>query len=271
MKKLIIKLSAAFLMLVIALTLTPTSAYADVDLLVKDKTNKLVLGDNMDECYKAIEETSAAGKSITYKINVPKGLLYFRIADYTDFKVEIYNSENEVVEEFESVTNVLYGDIALASGGVDLSKGKYKIKISPKDKNSELNTAGIVAMLKNSTSRTISVNQQYSIPVKEGKTYKIKFTIEDAVNNKDMESKIEIKNAMQMYDPNEIVPYIPEYQVLNSKGKKVIDFTNFGDQKSLIVENGTYTLVFKAKKTGMIITTIDYEKRKIIYDLRDIM
>jgi flagellar hook assembly protein FlgD len=240
--------AAAFVLLLVTLAVTPTAVYADVEFLVKDKTNKLVVGDSVDECLKGIEEEQAAGKSITYKISVPKGTLYIKMANASDFKIEIYNSKNKVMKKIESIRNVLYGEIALASGGVNLSKGKYKIKISPKDKSSELKLGGIVAMLKNNTSGSISLDKQYNIAVQEGKTYKLKFTIKIAKANE--ENRMDFSSQIQSYDPNDILPFTQEFKIVNSEGKSVARYDGFLG-KGIRVKNGTYTIVFEANKTGI--------------------
>lgn len=234
-------------------TPTPKQTYTDVDLLVKNKTNKLKTGDMIDECVKDIEESLAAGKSITYNIDAPKGVLYIRITDYdfADFKVEIYNKKNKVVKKMESVPNVFYGEIA--SGGVKLSKGKYKIKISPKDKKSKLKLSGIVGMVMTNTSKTISLNKQYNIAVQKGKTYKLKFTIKDATD----ESRISFTNHIQSYDPDDFISYNQECKIINSKGKTVGSHNEtYG--KILSIKNGTYTMVFKANQTGILTTEASF-------------
>lgn len=254
MRKLYKRLVAAIMLLVAALTAAPTTASADVELLAKDKTNKLVLGDNMDECLKGIEESLAAGKSVTYKISVAKGVLYIRIADFVDFKVEIYDSENKLVKQLDSVRYELYGDITLASGSVNLSKGKYKIKISPKDKKSELNLAGIVAMLKTSTSATISLNKKYNFAVQKGKTYKYKLTVEDA----NAYGVLSYQNLIQSYDPKEFLPHIQDLEIFNSKGKRIARHDMFNSERLLTLKNGTYTIEFEADKTGILAVEVSF-------------
>lgn len=254
MKKLMKFMAAIFLLLLVTLTVTPAKVYADENMLVKNKTNKLTLADSMDECYRSIEESLAAGKSVSYKINVPKGVLYIRITDFTDFKVEIYDSENKVVKELESITNELYGDITLASGGVELNKGKYKIKISPKDKKSALNLTGIVAMLKTNTSRTLSLNKLYNIAVKKGETYKFKFKLKDT----NIDSRLTFTNFIQSYDPDEFIPDMPEYKVVNSKGKTVKRVPAFTQGILSDLEDGTYTFILEAEKNGILVLEVSF-------------
>lgn len=259
MKKLIRSIAIVCFMLAAVVTLKPATAYADEELLASNKTNKLTLADTLDEGYKVIDEKLAVGKSVTYKINVPKGVLYLNIADFSHFTVKIYNSENEEIYKTESISNVLYGNITLASGGVELSKGKYKVKISPKNKKSELKLSGIVSMVKIGSNKTIELNKSYNFAVKKGTTYKFKFTVEDT----NPDSRLSFDNIVQSYDANEWVPYIQEFKIVNSKGKTIEEYDSFDGPHPTSISDGTFTMVLKANKDGVLNLAVEFTRNNI--------
>jgi len=174
-----IKRLAVIIMLAIAAFIIPANASADPDMMVKDKTNKLELADTIDEKYLYIEDSASVGKSITYKVNVPKGTLYIQAFDAVSFKIEIFDGENKLVKKIESVNFFGLDEAHLARDGVALNKGKYKIKFSPLNKESALNINGTVSMISNATSKTLKMDKSYHIAVTEGKTYKFKFKVEE--------------------------------------------------------------------------------------------
>lgn len=64
------------LMLITAITATSTQVSAATDKMLKDKNNKLKISNDLDANVKIVEESIAAGKTLTYKIEVSKGSLY---------------------------------------------------------------------------------------------------------------------------------------------------------------------------------------------------
>ncbi len=249
MKKLIKGIFAALLMLLVVFISKPTTIFADTETLLKDKTNKLTLGDSLEESSIKIEESLATGKSLTYKIEVPKGTLYIELNDKTSYTVEIYNSKNKVVKRIKSV-DILGGAAHQVKYGVALSKGKYKIKITPKNKDSALNINGTVAMIKNNTSRTIVVDKEYSTAVTKGKTYKFKFELKG-------KTLFGILNKITSYDPNDFFRLDTEYIIVNSAGKTVRKIDRNNDTNSTTLNKGTYTIILKADDTGILSTKIN--------------
>ncbi len=241
------RLVAALLMLVVVFISKPTTIFADTETLLKDKTNKLILGDTADENMKYIE--GAADQLLTYKIEIPKGTLYIQLFDLTNFKIEIYNSKNKLVETIKAVETFGEEGAHIARGGVALSKGKYKIKISPVDKNSALNTNGTVSMIKNETSKTIIFDKNYHTAVTEGKTYKIKFEVKKEV-------LFSFQNHIISYDPNDFIPHTPKVKVVNSAGKTVKSFDIYNQDDFVRLKKGTYTMTLKASITGYLNTMV---------------
>ncbi len=243
MKRSIRRIFVTLLILVIAIISTPTTIFADTETILKDKTNKLTLGDTLQESTKKIEEALAAGKSITYKIEIPKGVLYIELMDKTDYKVEIINSKDKVVKklEAEEIVGGIGYSLYQVKNGVALSKGKYKIKISPKAKSNALNINGTVGMLKNSTSTTIEIDKDYDIAVTEGKTYEFIFKLKEEAY---------LGYGMNLKGYEDQFPTEPDAIVYNSKGKKISELakTNFLNT----LKKGTYTIKFKAKTSGVL-------------------
>lgn len=248
MGKHIRRLVITLLMLIVTFISTSTTIFAETEELLKDKTNKLKLSDDLKEKSKYIKESLAAGKSLTYKIEVNKGALYIDLKNDTSFKVEIYNSTNKVVMKMEAY-EMLGGVTYMARDGVGLSKGKYKIKISPMSKDNALNINGTIVMIKNSTSRTIAFDNDCVTAVTEGKTYKFKFEVKE-------KSPLVLSNLITSYTPDELFPFIPDYKVVNSEGKTVKKYNNSYIAGSVTLEKGTYTLVVKANKTGYLSTKV---------------
>jgi len=128
--------------------------------------------------------------------------------------------------------------------GVALSKGKYKIKISNKSKDSELNINGLAAMISNSTSKKLEIDKEYNIAVTKGKTYKWKFEVKE-------EDQYNITNLFISYDPDEILlpgGQIDGIKIVNSKGETIENSIEYYEDVKL--KEGTYILIIKASMTG---------------------
>lgn len=244
MVKHIRRLVITLVMLIVASISTSTMISAKTEEMQKDKTNKIKCTDDLEENSKYIKESLAAGKSLTYKIEVNKGTLYIDIKDNKSFKVEVYNSKNKKVKKIEAYE--LYGGAQyIARDGVGVSKGKYKIKISPLNKDSALNIDGTIAMLKNGTSRTIALNTRYLTAVTEGKNYKYKFELNE-------KTYVGFTIALSSYVPELAWAEIPRYRIVNSKGKTVAKFYDGDVVMGTTLEKGTYTLVVEANMTGYL-------------------
>lgn len=226
------------LILIVAFISTSATLLAESEVLLKNKTNKLKLSDDLDEYSKYIKESLAAGKSLTYKIEVSKGALYIDLQNDTDFKVEIFDSKNKLVKKIKGY-EMLGGVFYVARDGVGLSKGNYKIKISSMNKENALNIDGKIVMIKN-TSRTVDFNKSYKIAVKEGKSYKFKFKLDE-------KSTLVLTYFINSYIPDNLWPYDPDTKILDSKGKAVEYFDN---DDTVVLDKGTYTFVVKANVTG---------------------
>jgi hypothetical protein len=250
MRKLMRRLIATLLMLVVVFGSAPTTVFADTDTILKDKTNKLILGDTIEEGTKKINETLDAGKSLTYKLEVPNGGLFIEITGDSSFKVQIYNSKNKVVKKLEAV-DLMGGAAQQIRNCVALSKGKYKIKISAKSKDSALTLNGKVAMISNKTSRTIACDKEYTTAVTKGKTYKFKFEVEE-------KSTGVITSFINNYDSTYIFPEFPIYKVADSKGKIVKSFTKGETPGNVDLKKGTYTLIVEANMTGYLTIRVAY-------------
>lgn len=222
----IIKRVVATIILAVVILLIPKNVFANTDMLVKNKTNKLELGDTVDEKLLGIEDLASAGKSITYTVNVPKGTLYIQAFDAVSFKIEIYDSKNKVIKKIESVNMFGLEDAHLARDGMALSKGKYKIKISPLSKENALNINGTVSMISNATSKTLDMDKTYNIAVTEGSTYKFKVKVKEYLI-------YEFDSSIVSYDPNDFIPFFQDFKILNSEGKTVSTYDEFNQKNQL--------------------------------------
>lgn len=222
----IIKRVVETIILAVVILLIPKNVFANTDMLVKNKTNKLELGDTVDEKLLGIEDLASAGKSITYTVNVPKGTLYIQAFDAVSFKIEIYDSKNKVIKKIESVNMFGLEDAHLARDGMALSKGKYKIKISPLSKENALNINGTVSMISNATSKTLDMDKTYNIAVTEGSTYKFKVKVKEYLI-------YEFDSSIVSYDPNDFIPFFQDFKILNSEGKTVSTYDEFNQKNQL--------------------------------------
>lgn len=68
--KLMKRVVTMMLILILAFASSSISIFADTDMMLKDKTNKLKLSDDIKKNAKTIKEEIAAGKSLTYNIEV---------------------------------------------------------------------------------------------------------------------------------------------------------------------------------------------------------
>lgn len=73
------------LILIVAYITTSIPISAEADKLLKDKNNKLKISNDMEANVKMIEESVAAGKTLTYKIEVSKGSLYVDLKSEKNF------------------------------------------------------------------------------------------------------------------------------------------------------------------------------------------
>lgn len=262
MMKLLMRVITVLLMLIVCFTSPSTTVLADSDLLIKDETNKLTLEDSIKEGSKKIEESLASGKSVTYKIDVPKGTLYMDLTDSSSFKVAIYDSKDNEVKKINSVE--IYGGLAYqVRNGVALSKGKYTLKISPKSKESALNIKGEVAIIKSGTSRSIEIEKDYHTSVTKGKTYKFKFEVKE-------KSLFGFVNYITAYKTDYADPKFLDYKLLDSKGKQKNEHTDSSVVEYITLNKGTYTIEVKANYTGYLTTRVnsgDYEL-KFDFDFR---
>lgn len=238
----------AALVLSVAFIVTTATISAASDEMLKDKTNKLKISNDLKKNVKTVKESTAAGKALTYKIEVSKGALYIDLSNSTGFKVEVINSENKVVKKLDGY-EMLGGITYTARGSAVLSKGSYKIKISPKSKSDGLNVNGKVALINSSTSKTISLNEKYVTAVTNKKSYKFKFVLEE-------KSTVLFSNIITSYTPDQLFPFVPEYNILDSKGKLVKKYDRENILPSLILKKGTYTLEVIANETGYLETKI---------------
>ena len=78
----------AALVLSVAFIVTTATISAASDEMLKDKTNKLKISNDLKKNVKTVKESTAAGKALTYKIEVSKGALYIDLSNSTGFKVE---------------------------------------------------------------------------------------------------------------------------------------------------------------------------------------
>jgi len=244
MMKLMRRSFLVLMTLIITFLSTTTAVFAETDTMQKSETNKLKLYDTIKDGSKKIEETIAAGKSITYKVDIPKGNFHIELDGNTNFEVRIYDSKNKVVKKIESYefTFTKY----MIRFGIVLNKGKYKIKITNTSKESELNINGLAAMIRNSTSITLDLEKEYNLAVTKGKTYKWKFEVKE-------EDQYNITSLFYAYDSNSSAYLFPDKQVdnikiVNSKGEKVVDGYNL--YKEIKLKKGTYTITFKASTAG---------------------
>lgn len=244
MMKLMRRSFLVLMTLIITFLSTTTAVFAETDTMQKSETNKLKLYDTIKDGSKKIEETIAAGKSITYKVDIPKGNFHIELDGNTNFEVRIYDSKNKVVKKIESYefTFTKY----MIRFGIVLNKGKYKIKITNTSKESELNINGLAAMIRNSTSITLDLEKEYNLAVTKGKTYKWKFEVKE-------EDQYNITSLFYAYDSNSSAYLFPDKQVdnikiVNSKGEKVVDGYNL--YKEIKLKKGTYTITFKAITAG---------------------
>lgn len=247
MVKNIRKFVMAVLILAAALMTTTATISAASDEMQKDKTNKLKLSNDLVKNAKTVNESLAAGKALTYKVDVSKGALFFNLNNSTEFRVEIINSDNKVVKKLDGYE--MFGGVTyIAKGSAALEKGSYKIKISPKSKSDSLNVSGKVALINNG-SKTISLNEKYITAVTNKKSYKFKFVLEE-------KSTVLFSNIITSYTPDELFPFVPTYKILDSKGKLVKKYDKENILPTLTLKKGTYTLEVTANETGYLETRI---------------
>lgn len=257
--KLLRRLTSVLLILMMGLAAPSTTALADSNLLTTDKTNKLTLEDSIKVGSRKIEEALAAGKSVTYKIDVPKGILYIDLSDSSSFKVVIYDSENKEVKKLNSME--IYGGLAYqVRTGVALSKGKYKIKISPKSRESALNIKGEVAIIRNGTSKSIEIEKDYNTSVTKGKTYTFKFVVKE-------KSLFGFVNYIISYNSDYKDPKFLDYKLLDSKGKQKNEHTDTSVIEYITLNKGTYTIEVKANYTGYLVTRVNEGSSELNIDL----
>lgn len=250
MRKLMRRLVATLLMLAVVFLSAPATVFAEADTLLKDKSNKLILGDTIKEGTQNINETLAAGKSLTYKLEVPKGGLFIEITGGSSFKVQIYDSKDKVVKKLDSV-DLMGGAAYQVRNCVALSKGKYKMKVTPSSKNSALTLNGKVAMISNKTSRTAECEKEYTTAVTKGKIYKFTFEVEE-------KTTAVLTVIINKYDIEYVFPEVPIYKIADSKGKILKSFTAHETPGELGLKKGTYTLLVEADMTGYLTTRVAY-------------
>lgn len=252
MDKLVKRLLAAVFMLTLLVSATtPAKISAEWGELHPNKTNKLKLSDTLFGDRMSISESVKAGKTLTFTVEVPKGALDIYLSSTQTFKAEVYDSKNKVVLKMES-SSTLNEDGCYDTGDlVNVSKGKYKIKITPSDKKSKVNISGSVAMIKNDSSRTMTVGNEYDTAVKKGKTYKFKFKAKE-------KGVYTIEN--RYYGGEELEIEYPAIKILNSEGKTVKEFKAGNYINEIKLSKGTYTIVIKADITGCLNTYLTMEE-----------
>jgi hypothetical protein len=229
-----------------SLTASKSSEPVKKEELLKDKTNKLNFSDDLVKNAKYIDETLAAGKTLTYKVEVSKGALYIDVMSESNYKVEIYDSKKKLVKRFEAYDMFRTYVVKEAAW---LSKGKYSIKISPTNKKKALNISGKVLMINTSTSRTITLDKEHTTAITKGKTYKLIFELEE-------KSNVLISNLITPFSSYDYFPdYLDHYEIVNSKGETEQEYDGLL-AANLVLKKGTYTLVFKAHMTGRLSTKI---------------
>lgn len=232
------------LMLITAIIATSTQVSAATDKMLKDKNNKLKISNDLDANVKIVEESIAAGKTLTYKIEVSKGSLYVDLKSEKNFKLEVSDSDNKLVKKIEGF-DMMAGMLYYVRGDISLSKGKYKIKISPVNKKEALKVDGKIALIKNSTSATIDLSKTYVTAATNGKSYKYKFEVSE-------KSRVLFSCIIWSHDPDQLFPFVPEFRIDDSKGKTVKKFDRDNIVPDYTLEKGTYTLVVKANETGRL-------------------
>lgn len=251
MKKITQRLIAFILMFVLVLLSAPSTAFADEEFMQPGKTYKLKLSDNAYDNSKEIMQELTAGKSVTYTLDVPKGVLYINIIAYNGIKVEVLDSKNKVVKKATPFVNDMGEEkTQQVKTTVSLSKGKYKLKITSTNKNIGDYIMGSVVMIKNPTSRTIKIGTDYHTSVTKGKTYKLTFEV------KKNGSTFLINNAISKNDKVNYDVNYPEVNLVNSEGKTVRKITEANMYDIFELKKGKYTITFKAGATGVLYTNI---------------
>lgn len=122
------------------------------------------------------------------------------------------DSDNKLVKKIAGY-EMLGGLIYYVRGSISLSKGKYKVKITPSNKKEAFNVDGKFAMLKNSTSGTVELNKTYVTAATNGKSYKFKFELTE-------KSWILLSCIIWSYQADDLFPQDPVFSIENSKGDK---------------------------------------------------
>lgn len=242
MNKIIKKLVTTLLMAI--LIFASAEVFADSKDLDKSKTNKLSVGKDVYDNVGRIETELKKNKSVTYTVEVPKGTLYLELNSNTSFKVQVTDSKNKVVKKYDAKEVYREEFSHGVIGGISVSKGKYKIKITVGSKYDSNYIFGKVVVLNNSTSRKIAADAQYQTGVTKGKTYKLSFEVET-------KGDYYISNDLMEFDAKNLYGKEISYKVLDSKGKEVKASSGI-----VKLSKGTYTITFKAGKTGCVTTSI---------------